>query len=92
MTVNELLAAATAAMKSIHEGLAQASDGCAALIALDTPENAEGLDEKTVRAFRREVGVLQRTLSRTADDADDAHAALNAVALADSVVSPQFGK
>lgn len=92
MTMQERIDAAKAAMTKIHAGIAQALDGSADLLALDTPENVAGLDEKDVRALRREAQKLARVLERASDEADDVHTAMNEIGLGSDVIAPYFGK
>lgn len=91
-TVQELLQSATLAMQKIHDGINMALEGHKELAAIDTPDNTDGLDKKTVKEFRREMKHLRKSLHRAKDDADDAHDALNDIARDDSVIQPEFGK
>lgn len=90
--LNEILTAATEAMQQVHNGIEVARYGALALQALDTEENTSGLDEKTVKAARRECDRLIRAIDRTMQDANDTHAALNDIARADDTIAPKFGK
>lgn len=92
MTMQERIDAAKAAMIKIHNGLAHALEGVTDFEALDTPENTADLDERDVRALRRELNRLGKMIGRSGDEADDVHEALNAIASWSQVISPAFNK
>lgn len=92
MTLIERLEAASAFVQAMHDSAADMKAAADALIALDTPENIEGLDMGTVKALRREAKQARRVAARAVAEVADVHAALNDIARDDSVIGPMFGK
>jgi hypothetical protein len=92
MTMQERLDEATAAVTDMHVAAAALQAGAARLLALDTPENVDGLEASTVRALRHQVRQASRVANRASAEVHDVHAALNDVAREDPVIGPMFGK
>lgn len=92
MTMQERLDEATAAVTDMHLAATALQAGAARLLALDTPDNVEGLDAATVHALRRQARQASRVANRASAEVHDVHAALNDIARDDPIISPMFGK